>query len=332
MTEVQISDPTVPRIGPPKFSDDLGASGEPGGHADSPPTASESVDTDPTTSRRTIEIPHIPFRRLSGFALLGVGGLLVAFLLYLFFFTPLTASRNQQRLAQTLVAQKIARFSLIDGNLPPEGNPVAVLSIPTLDVHQIVVQGTSAADLMNGPGLMPGTALPGTAGNAVIAGRRSTFGGPFGSIGSLKKGERIRVVDGAGTFTYRVTRVFTVAEGKQDVVLPSTHNRLTLVTANSSFFPTGRLVVQASLVGTPFADTRVVAVVPSYELGLSGDAAAGGLAVLWSLITVLVLVVAAFAVWRWRRPWIVYLFTAPVLLMCGLFACEAVARALPATL
>jgi hypothetical protein len=126
--------------------------------------------------------------------------------------------------------------------------------------------------------------------------------------------------------------VFTVAEGQQDVVLPSTHNRITLVTANSSFFPTGRLVVQGSLVGTPYAETGAVVTVPSYELGLSGDAAAGGLAVLWSLVTVLVLVAAAFAVWRWRRPWIVYLFTVPVLLMCGLFACEAVARALPATL
>jgi sortase A len=332
MTEVQITDPTVPRIGPPMVHDDLGTVGEPGGHTDVPPSAAESVGLEPTTKRRTIEIPEIPYRMLIGFALVGVGCLLVAFLLYLFFFTPLTASRNQQRLAQSLVGQPLAVFRLVGGALPPEGSPVAVLTIPALAVHQIVVQGTSAADLMNGPGLMPGTALPGTVGNAVIAGRRTTFGGPFGSIGSLKKGQHIHVVDGAGTFTYKVTRVFTVAEGQQDVVLPSTHNRITLVTANSSFFPTGRLVVQGSLVGTPYAETGAVVTVPSYELGLSGDAAAGGLAVLWSLVTVLVLVAAAFAVWRWRRPWIVYLFTVPVLLMCGLFACEAVARALPATL
>ena len=71
--------------------------------------------------------------------------------------------------------------------------------------------------------------------------------------------------------------------------------------------------------------------VPSYDLGLSGDPVAGGLAVLWSIITLLVLLTAAFAVWRWRRPWLVYLFAAPVLLLCGLFACESVARALPAT-
>ena len=332
MTEVQISDPAMPHIGAPTVYDDLGEDAGLGYRSGGVPIGSESVGTESSTTRRTIEIPDIPYRKLAGMALVGIGSLLVAFLLYLFFFTPLTASRDQQRMAQSLTGQPLAVFRLVSGSPPPEGNPVAVITIPALDVNQIVVQGTSAADLMKGPGLMPGTAMPGTAGNAVIAGRRTTFGGPFGSIGSLKKGQRIRVVDGAGTFTYRVTRVFTVSEGHQDVVLPSNQNRLTLVTANSSFFPTGRLVVQGSLVGTPFADTAVVATVPSYELGLSGDSAAGGLAVLWSLITIFVLMIAAFAIWRWRRPWIVYLFTAPVLLMCGLFACESVARALPATL
>jgi len=71
--------------------------------------------------------------------------------------------------------------------------------------------------------------------------------------------------------------------------------------------------------------------VPSYDLGLSGDPAAGGLAMMWSLLTVVVLVGAGLAAWRLRRPWLVYLFAAPVVVMCGLFACQSVARALPAT-
>jgi hypothetical protein len=71
--------------------------------------------------------------------------------------------------------------------------------------------------------------------------------------------------------------------------------------------------------------------VPSYDLGLSGDPVAGGLAVLWSVLTIIVLLGAALAVWRWKRPWLVYLFATPVLMLCGLFACESVARALPAT-
>ena len=100
---------------------------------------------------------------------------------------------------------------------------------------------------------------------------------------------------------------------------------------SSTFVQSGRLVVQGKLVGPAVAVPNHTVAVPSYQLGLDGDPVAGGLAVFWSIITLLVLLVAAYAVWRWRRPWLVYLFAAPVLLMCGLFACESVARALPAT-
>jgi len=280
---------------------------------------------------RTIQIPDIPLRKLVGLSLVGVGGLIVLFLVYLFVFTPLTAARNQQRLTQSLVGHPLTVFKLVDGVSPAEGSAIGVLTIPALHLNQVIVQGTSAADLMNGPGLMPGSALPGSPGNSVIAARRVTFGGQFGSANSLKVGAKIRVVDGAGTFTYKVTHVHTAVAGVRDVVLPTKDNRITLVTANSTTLPSGRLYVQARLVGNAVAAPNHTVAVPSYDLGLSGDPVAGGLAAMWSIITMLVLLASAIAVWRWRRPWLVYLFAAPVLLMCGLFACESVARALPAT-
>ena len=165
----------------------------------------------------------------------------------------------------------------------------------------------------------------------MVAARRVTFGGPFGSIGALNVGEKVKVVDGIGAFTYKVTKVHVVAIGQRDVVLPSVDNRLTLVTSNSSLVTSGRLVVQAKLVGRPTTVPSATVSVPSYDLGLSGDPASGGLAVMWSLLTILFLVAAAFVVWRWRHPWLVYLFAAPVVLLFGLFACQSVARALPAT-
>jgi len=287
---------------------------------------------------RQFSVPDIPFRQLAGLALVGAGVLIVLFLVYLFAFTPLSASRSQQRLAQSLTAnaqsgKPLLRYSLVAGHTPPEGSAVAVLEIPALHLNQIVVQGTSAADLMQGPGLMPGSALPGSPGNAVIAGRRVTFGGPFGSLGQLRRGDRIRTVDGAGTFTYRVSRVETVTAGQRDVITPTSTNRITLVTSDSTLLPNGRLVVIAKLAGRPVAAGSGASVaVPDYELGLSGDPVAGGLAIMWSLLTIAVLLGAALAVWRWRRPWLIYLFTAPIVVACGLFACESVARALPATL
>jgi LPXTG-site transpeptidase (sortase) family protein len=296
---------------------------------DRPPTA--AVNGEPRVSGHTIHLPHIPLLRLTGVAMIGIAVLIALFVIYLFDFTPLTASRNQQRLTQSLIDDPLARFKLIGGALPPEGRAVAVLEIPALGLHQVVVVGTSAADLTNGPGLMPGSVIPGAAGNSVIAARRVTFGAPFRSIGSLRHGQRIVGVDGAGTFTYRVTRVFTVDAGQKDVVVPTADDRITLVTSDSSAVTSGRLVVEGKLVGRPVAVADSTQAVPSYDLGLTGDTAAGGLAALWSLLTVLVLTVAAYGAWRWRRPWLTYVMAAPVVMTCGLFASESVARALPAT-
>ncbi len=308
--------------------DSVAASGSVGGGREVSEPSSFSADS----PGRTFRVPDIPVRQLAGLALVGVGVLIVLFLVYLFAFTPLSASRDQQQLAQSLTGGPHYRYGLVAGHTPPEGAAIGVLDIPALQLDQIVVQGTSAADLMKGPGLMPGSALPGSPGNSVIAGRRVTFGGPFAAIGQLRIGDLIHTVDGAGTFNYRVSKVEVVTAGQRDVVTPTATNRLTLVTSNSSFVPDGRLVVLAKLVGPPVAVPTGALAIPGYELGLSGDPVAGGLAVMWSILTILVLIGAGLAVWRWRRPWLIYLFAAPLVVACGLFACEAVARALPATL
>ncbi len=280
---------------------------------------------------RVIRVPEVPVRTVVAVACLSLAGLIILFVVYLLAFTPLTASRNQQRLVQSLVTQPLYRYNLASGQLPPEGSAVAVISIPALRLHQVVVEGTSASDLTNGPGLMPGTALPGTPGNSVIAGRRVTFGAAFGALDKLRKGDRITIVDGAGTSLYRVTRSLVVTAGQQDVVAPTTDNRLTMITSDSSLFTNGRLVVQAKLTTVPYAVPSESIAVPTYELGLSGDPSAGGLALFWALLSLLLLIGAALAIWRWRHPWLVYLLVTPVFIVCGLFACESIARALPAT-
>ncbi len=289
----------------------------------------EPIASDPP-GRPHARFADVPYVRLTALALIGLGAMIVLFVVYLFVFTPLTASRNQHRLVQSLVGQPKAVYRLVDGHPPAEGSAAAILDIPAIHVRQVVVQGTSAADLMNGPGLLPGSAFPGAEGNSVILGRRVTFGAPFGALGSLRKGDAIRVVDGAGRFTYRVTRTLTVTAGHRDVIVPTIDNRITLVTSNSSLVTGGRLAVQGRLVGRS-ASTPGTVTLPRSELGLGGDSVAGGLAVIWTLLTIVVLVAAGLATWRWRRPWLVYLFAAPIIVACGLFACESVARALPAT-
>jgi sortase A len=258
--------------------------------------------------------------------------MLIAFFAYIFVFSSLTGARNQQILTASLLGHPLTVSSLVDGHPPSDGRAIAVLDIRSLDLHEVVVQGTSAADLMKGPGLLPGSVLPGTPGNAVIAGRRVTFGAPFGKLSTLQRGGKIKVIDGAGTFTYVVTHVGTVLSGRRDVIGPTAANQLTLITANSGLLTSGRLVVVAQLKGSPAKVDVVRGRIPSNaDRALNGDPAAGWLTVLWLLITVGVIVAAAAAAMRWGEPWLVYLFAVPIVLMCGLFACQALSRALPAT-
>jgi sortase A len=268
-----------------------------------------------------------------GVGLTGIGVLLLLFLVYLYAFTPLTGVRDQHRLLQSLTGHPRSVFSLTNGRLPAPGQPVALLELPVLHERQVVVNGTAPADLQEGPGLMTGTAVPGEPGDAVIAGRRVTYGAPFGRLSSLAPADAVKVVDGAGTFTFRVVGSKVVPLGGRDRVPHSGDTWLTLVTSNSSVRPSGEFVVTARLVGRPAVGVRSSEVgAPSVRLALAGDPAAGRWALVWAIAFLVVLAATLVAVRRWRQPAVTYLLAAPILLACGLFVCENLAQCLPATL
>jgi sortase A len=270
--------------------------------------------------------------RVLGVLIFGLGVLILLLLGYVYVFTPLSEQRAQHTLFQEITASPARTFDLAVGKIPPEGSPVAVLEIPALHLDQAVVQGTDAQDLRSGPGHLPSTALPGQAGNAVIMARRATFGAPFGAIGSLHKGTVITVVDGYGTFHYRVAGSVYATIGHDDVVTPTDSNRLTLATASSGLFPRGRIAVIAQLEGKPFPGTVEPHFrVPASELGLSGDPASGLLFLLWTLLFFVLLSGAAWLLRHWDQPIVVYLLALPVLLVVALFACESFIAYLPAT-
>jgi sortase A len=260
--------------------------------------------------------------------------LLVMFLLYLYLFSGLTGARNQDRLLHVLTSDPIAVYSLATGHPAYNAEPVAVLDIPALELHEAVVEGTSAADLQLGPGLVSGTKMPGEPGNAIIVGRRVSFGGPFAGIGGLRPGNQIRVADGAGNFRFSVVSVTAISKSSFSAPVQS-RSWLTLVTSNSPWLPSAKVVVMAKIIGPPVVIGKASsgAAPASYTLpNLGGDPASGILAGLWALALVGVLVLMVLSIRRWRQPWISWLLAAPVLLTCGLFACESLARCLPSTL
>lgn len=122
------------------------------------------------------------------------------------------------------------------------------LSIPRIKLEDIVLEGASQDSLLLGPAHLSSSAVPGSVGNAVIAGHRDTF---FRRIHSLRYGDDIYVMHGGRNYHY-VVRARKVVEPTDLSVLKATKDgELTLITC----YPTHaigpaprRLIVVAKLV------------------------------------------------------------------------------------
>jgi sortase A len=130
-----------------------------------------------------------------------------------------------------------------------EGDVVARLEIPSIDVDKYVVAGVDPEDLHQGPGHYPDTPLPGQFGNAAIAGHRTTWGQPFFRIDEVEPGDEIVVTTPAGRFTYRVTG--TAIVGPSDYFVVATDDptiaTLTLTSCHPRWSAKQRIVVTARL-------------------------------------------------------------------------------------
>jgi sortase A len=269
--------------------------------------------------------------QLVGVGVTLAGVLLLLFAGYLFGWSDLQATHNQQRLLAAY--ERSAKAASVDGRVATDGEPVAVIDIPALSLHDIVVEGTSASDLQLGPGVMPSAAFPGTGGEAVIAGRQLTYGGVFGSLTRLRPGASVVIVDYLGTFHYVVTRSFVVPPGGALPVVHSNLSSLALVTSHQALPPSGLFVVDAKLVGGPAkADVALPAPASRSELALGGDSSAVLPFLGWGLLLVAVLIATVAAYRRMRHSLLVYVLTTPILLALALLTFENAARLLPATM
>jgi sortase A len=107
------------------------------------------------------------------------------------------------------------------------GSPMASLSIPRLRLTAVVLEGSDAQTLRRGPGHLENTALPGAAGNAVIAGHRDSF---FLPLRHVQRGDDIFVDTPNGLFRYRVTSFRVVRPRDLSVLAPTDTPVLTLIT------------------------------------------------------------------------------------------------------
>jgi sortase A len=184
--------------------------------------------------------------------------------------------------------------------VPSAGDAVATLDIPRLGLSQVVIEGVNVDDLRSGPGHYPATPLPGQAGNAAIAGHRTTYGAPFGELDQLAVGDEIHLRTVQGDFTYAVSTLpFVVSPDDGSVLDPQPDAgrpgenvaTLTLTTCNPKYSAAERLIVQASLVlpqgAVPLAPT-VAEDAPLEISGLDGEQSSRAPAILWGAIAALV--------------------------------------------
>jgi len=131
----------------------------------------------------------------------------------------------------------------------PSGGAIDHLVIPKIGVDKFVVEGVAEDDLVKGPGHYPQTVMPGQAGNAAIAGHRTTYGAPFYDLNELSIGDPIYITDLSGrTWVYQVSQRPEVVSPSDVAVLdPTPYAELTLTTCNPRFEATSRLVIVARL-------------------------------------------------------------------------------------
>ena len=232
---------------------------------------------------------------------------------------------------------------------PPEGEAVAVLRIPKIGLDKTVVEGVGVPDLKKGPGHYPGTSMLGQAGNAGIAGHRTTYGAPFFEINELGPGDEIYVTTKQGSFLYEVTEQLIVSPDEIEVLHDKGDNRLTLTSCHPRYSARERMIVVAALQGDPAPDDITQRLPPRSDgvpdelpsegdlpteevaagAGLSGAGAGNGPAFLWGALALAVLV-GEWAAARWWKKWPAYFLITPVFLVVLFVFFEYVSVLLPA--
>jgi sortase A len=272
-----------------------------------------------------------------GRALLGLGTLILLFVAYQLWGTALVESHSQAVLrtefnrelhkahlkTTTPTSTPVTPGGKVDPApttaSPAEGMPVGVIEIPKIGLNKVIIEGTGTTDLRQGPGHYMGTSLPGQAGNAAIAGHRTTYGAPFYNLNTLGRGDDIVVTTTQGVFTYQVVRSFTVPCGgtscndpaDSDVLTTSTTPELTLTTCDPPYEAVRRLIVQSDLAAAQLnaAAPTTSTTVPSRPRpraesdALAGDQGDWAPALWWGAALVAALV-AVWLVARRRARWL----------------------------
>jgi sortase A len=124
---------------------------------------------------------------------------------------------------------------------------LARLDAPVIGLSATVLEGADDKTLMRAAGHVEETAFPGDAGNTVIAGHRDTV---FRPVRNLHVGDALVLTTSEYVYRYRITATRIVDPDEVDVLEPTNHRALTLVTCYPFTFigrAPRRFIVRADL-------------------------------------------------------------------------------------
>jgi sortase A len=219
------------------------------------------------------------------------------------------------------------------GPIVPVGDPVTLLTIPSIGLEQVVVEGTASGDLLAGPGHRRDTPLPGQVGTSVVYGRGATYGGPFAHLcDDIAAGDGITAVGAQGTKRFTV---LDVRRAGDPLPQPAAEGaaRLTLVTACGTgslgpISPQSVVYVDAEAKkGFPAPSGRPAAVPEAEKAMATDEGALPLLALCLALLLALTLgVVAARQRWSTVLVWVI---ASPVAIALSWATTDVVMRLLP---
>jgi sortase A len=257
---------------------------------------------------------------------------MIWFVVYALVFGAVQESRSQTVLYAQF-RQQLAAGVAPAGGVIKAGEPVALLQIPRLGIHDVVVEGTAPSTLLLGPGHRADSPLPGEVGVSVVYGRGTTFGAPFGRLVKLRQGDVINVTDAVGRFQYVVDDLRR-AGSPLPAPLPATGARLTLASATGAGWranvaPSAPFYVDATMRGSALAEPggRVPSV-PGSNKVMGTDGSALSSLVRWLQLLCVTTVAAAWIRTRWGR-WQTWLVAIPTIGAVLWIVTETAFRLLP---
>jgi sortase A len=184
--------------------------------------------------------------RLIGKLLLTAAFIVGAYILWLLWGTGFYYDQQQNRLFDQFEARVEGQDPRFRPGIVLPGQAYAILRIPSIGVHEVVVQGVDVQDLKAGPGHYLRTADPwDPEGRVGIAGHRTTYGAPFWDLDKLRPGDEIRMVTEEGSFRYEVTKTREVLPSEGSVLRDTNEPSLVLTTCTPRFSAALRLIVFA---------------------------------------------------------------------------------------